>query len=138
MFLGREIAQHRDYSEETARKIDAEINKLIMESYERARSVLTEHLDVLHQLAKALLEKETIMGAEMDEIIRQTRPGIELPEKPADKEELADDPEPAPSQEATAEEPAEMPPDSATHADDNEAPDEPTDTTADAPRKDRP
>ncbi|GAB6904854.1 protease, ATP-dependent zinc-metallo [Desulfosarcina cetonica] len=138
VFLGREIAQHRDYSEETARKIDAEINKLIMESYERARSVLTEHLDVLHQLAKALLEKETIMGAEMDEIIRQTRPGIELPEKPADKEELADDPEPAPSQEATAEEPAEMPPDSATHADDNEAPDEPTDTTADAPRKDRP
>jgi cell division protease FtsH len=86
VFLGREIAQHRDYSEETAKKIDAEINDLIQRSYERARTVLTEHLDVLHKLAEALLEKETILGAEMDEIIKQVRPDIELPETPADKE----------------------------------------------------
>jgi cell division protease FtsH len=89
VFLGREIAQHRDYSEETAKKIDAEINDLIIRSYERARTVLTEHLDVLHKLAEALLEKETILGAEMDEIIRQVRPDIELPETHADKEEAA-------------------------------------------------
>ncbi|MCB2146420.1 MAG: ATP-dependent zinc metalloprotease FtsH [Deltaproteobacteria bacterium] len=87
VFLGREIAQHRDYSEETARKIDSEVNRLVMRSYERAQAVLTEHLDVLHKLAEQLLEKETIMGAELDEIIRQVRPGIQLPEKPADKEE---------------------------------------------------
>jgi len=87
VFLGREIAQHRDYSEETARKIDGEINKLVMQSYERAKSVLTEYIDVLHKLAEQLLEKETILGAELDELIRQVRPGIELPEKPEHNEE---------------------------------------------------
>jgi cell division protease FtsH len=60
---------------------------LIKRSYERARVVLTEHLDVLHKLAEALIEKETILGAEMDDIIRQVRPDIELPETHADKEE---------------------------------------------------
>jgi cell division protease FtsH len=87
VFLGREIAQHRDYSEETARKIDAEINDLVMKAYERARSVLTDHLDVLHKLAEALLEKETILGAELDALIREVRPDIQLPEKQSDKEE---------------------------------------------------
>lgn len=110
VFLGREIAQHRDYSEETARKIDGEINKLIMGAYERARSVLTEYIDVLHKLAEALLEKETILGAELDEIIRRVRPGIELPEKPVDKEELTESPEAA-SMEETAPEPPTTPPD---------------------------
>jgi cell division protease FtsH len=61
-----------------------------MRSYERAKSVLTEHIDVLHKLAEQLLEKETILGAEMDELIRQVRPGIQLPEKPGDKEEPHD------------------------------------------------
>jgi cell division protease FtsH len=87
VFLGREIAQHRDYSEETARKIDSEVNRLVMRSYERAQSVLTEYTDVLHKLAEQLLEKETILGAELDEIIRQVRPGIKLPDKPTDKDD---------------------------------------------------
>jgi len=91
VFLGREIAQHRDYSEETARKIDAEISNLIMHAYKRAKSVLTEYIDVLHKLAEQLLEKETILGAELDVLIRQVRPGIELPEKPVDKEEPPED-----------------------------------------------
>ena len=98
VFLGREIAQHRDYSEETARKIDSEINKLVMRSYKRAKSVLTEHIDVLHKLAEALIEKETILGAELDELIRQVRPGIQLPEKPADKEEPSKDTDTAASE----------------------------------------
>ena len=104
VFLGREIAQHRDYSEETARKIDAEINMLVMQAYERARSVLTEHLDVLHKLAEELLEKETVLGAELDALIRRVRPDIELPEKPADKEEPAEPskPEEPEAQEADA------------------------------------
>ncbi|MGD8702201.1 MAG: ATP-dependent zinc metalloprotease FtsH [Desulfosarcina sp.] len=91
VFLGREIAQHRDYSEETARKIDAEINALVTRAYERAKSVLTDHLDVLHKLAEQLLEKETILGAELDAMIREVRPGIQLPEKPSEKEAHADD-----------------------------------------------
>ena len=91
VFLGREIAQHRDYSEETARKIDTEVNNLVMRSYERARSVLTEYTDVLHSLAKALLEKETILGAELDALIRDVRPEVELPEKAADREETAEE-----------------------------------------------
>ena len=95
VFLGREIAQHRDYSEETARKIDSEVNRLVMRSYERAQSVLTEHIDVLHKLAEQLLEKETILGAELDEIIRQVRPGIQLPDKPTDKEDAQDDTAPS-------------------------------------------
>ena len=112
VFLGREIAQHRDYSEETARKIDAEVNSLVMSAYERAKAVLTEHIDVLHKLAEQLLEKETILGAEMDEIIRQVRPGIELPEKPGDKEEPAGDKAPPePAADANKENAAEAPED---------------------------
>jgi len=95
VFLGREIAQHRDYPEETARKIDAQINKLVMQSYKRAQSVLTEYIDVLHKLAEQLLEKETILGAELDELINQVRPGIQLPEKPQNNDESAEDAEEA-------------------------------------------
>ena len=81
IFLGREIAQHRDYSEETARKIDEEVNKIIQKSYERARQVLEENMDILHKLSEQLLEKETVMGAELDALIHAMRPGIELPSK---------------------------------------------------------
>ena len=101
VFLGREISQHRDYSEETAKKIDTEIHNLVLNAYARAKSVLTEHLDVLHKLAERLIEKETLMGAELDELIREVRPDIDLPEKPADTEEPAE--EPAPSAKPDAE-----------------------------------
>ena len=79
VFLGREIAQHRDYSEATAQKIDDEIHRLIDNAYKRAREVLEENLDILHKLSDELLEKETVMGAELDELIVSLRPGIELP-----------------------------------------------------------
>lgn len=101
VFLGREISQHRDYSEETAKKIDTEIHNLVLNAYARAKSVLTEHLDVLHKVAERLIEKETLMGAELDELIREVRPDIDLPEKPADTEEPAE--EPTPSAKADAE-----------------------------------
>ena len=81
VFLGREIAQHRDYSEETARMIDEEINKLIKDAYDRARDVLNENIDILHKLADLLLEQETVLGKELDELIKELRPGIELPSK---------------------------------------------------------
>jgi len=79
IFLGREIAQHRDYSEQTAQKIDEEIESLIGESCDRARKILNENMDILHKLAKLLLEKETVTGSELDDLIRAMRPGIEFP-----------------------------------------------------------
>ncbi len=78
IFLGREISQHRDYSETTARKIDEEISRLVDDAYQRAHKVLEENTDILHNLAELLLEKETVMGAELDDIIREMRPGIKL------------------------------------------------------------
>ncbi len=81
IFLGREIAQHRDYSEQTAQKIDEEIESLIGDSCDRARKILNESMDILHKLAKLLLEKETVTGSELDDLIRAMRPGIELSAK---------------------------------------------------------
>jgi cell division protease FtsH len=87
VFLGREIAQHRDYSEETARRIDKEVNKLIIESYQRAKQVLEKNIDILHKLSELLLEKETVMGAELDKLILSMRPGIQLPSPPIEATE---------------------------------------------------
>ncbi len=87
VFLGREIAQHRDYSEATAQKIDEEINRLVKNAYERAKSVLNKNLDILHQLAERLLEKETVMGKELDELIHSLRPGIDLPSRSVEEPE---------------------------------------------------
>lgn len=78
IFLGREISQHRDYSEDTARKIDEEINSLIRKAYGRAKQILNENLDVLHKLAEMLLEKETVMGKELDELIISMKPDVVL------------------------------------------------------------
>jgi cell division protease FtsH len=93
IFLGREIAQHRDYSEATAQKIDAEISLLIKRSYDRSKRVLEEHIDVLHALAALLLEKETVLGKEMDALILQVKPDIELPARPGDEADETTSPE---------------------------------------------
>ena len=79
IFLGREIAQHRDYSEETAQKIDGEISNLIKDSYERSKEILKKNIDILHALSTLLIEKETVMGKELDELIASLRPGIVFP-----------------------------------------------------------
>ena len=81
IFLGREIAQQRDYSEETARRIDAEVTKLISTAYERAKEVLIENMDVLHRLSDVLLEQETVLGDELDRLILELRPGFDFPSK---------------------------------------------------------
>jgi len=79
IFLGREIAQHRDYSEETARKIDHEVNNLVGESYKKTHKLIEDNLDKLNKLAKALLERETLNGHEIEEIMgnkrRKRQPG---------------------------------------------------------------
>jgi cell division protease FtsH len=87
IFLGREIAQHRDYSEATAQKIDGEVNALIEKSYTRAKNVLSANVDILHKLSELLLEKETVMGKELEELIQSMRPGIHLTPADANEEE---------------------------------------------------
>lgn len=69
IFLGREIAQHRDYSDETARQIDAEVKALIEEAHQEAMRVLKKHKDELIKVAEILLERETLSGEEMDIIL---------------------------------------------------------------------
>ena len=85
VFLGREIAQHRDYSEQTAQKIDSEITRLIKSAYNRAKKVLEEHIDLLHGLSALLLEKETVLGKELDELIHSLKPGFDLPDRSEDE-----------------------------------------------------
>jgi cell division protease FtsH len=69
VFLGEEIAQRREYSEETAREVDEEIKAILDQAYERAVSTLKEHRDGLDRLAQALREKEEIGGEEVLEIV---------------------------------------------------------------------
>ena len=75
IFLGREIAQHRDFSEETARQIDLEVRRLIDEAYQSAHSLVETHADAMHRIAAALLERETIDAEEVKMLIE----GKELP-----------------------------------------------------------
>ena len=75
IFLGREIAQHRDFSEETARQIDLEVRRLIDEAYQSAHGILDSHKDAMHRIAAALLERETIDADEVKMLID----GKELP-----------------------------------------------------------
>ena len=74
IFLGKEIATHKDYSEETAREIDSEVKAIVMECYNKAKRILSERIDILHKLATALLEKEVLDGEEIDKIIRGSEP----------------------------------------------------------------
>jgi len=65
IFLGRDIVQHSDYSEKTAQLIDAEVKRLVDDAYARARAILEERIDVLHAMAAALLERETLNSEEV-------------------------------------------------------------------------
>ena len=69
IFLGREIAQHRDYSEHTAIEIDNEVKRIVTENYDRAKRIITERRETLDLLTKALLEKETLDAGDIDEIM---------------------------------------------------------------------
>jgi cell division protease FtsH len=73
IFLGREITQHRDYSEETAQKIDQEVNNVISENYQKTHKLIEDNRDTLSNLAKALLDRETLDGHQIDEIIGNKR-----------------------------------------------------------------
>jgi cell division protease FtsH len=70
IFLGREIATRRDYSEDIAIKIDTEVKRLVSENYERTKRILLENMAALKALAEALLEKEVLDAPEIDKIIQ--------------------------------------------------------------------
>ena len=69
VFLGRSIARHQHMSEETSKKVDIEIRKIVDVGYERAKKIITEKLDDLHKLAKALLVYETLSGEEIKDLV---------------------------------------------------------------------
>jgi cell division protease FtsH len=60
IFLGKELLHHKNFSDETSRRIDAEVRKIVEDAYHRAETILTENMDMLHAIAAALLERETI------------------------------------------------------------------------------
>ncbi len=69
IFLGKEMTQRRDFSEDTAEEIDTEIKKIVIENYNRAKRLLEGRIDTLHRLASVLLEKEVLDGPEIDRLI---------------------------------------------------------------------
>jgi cell division protease FtsH len=93
IFLGKEIAHERDYSEATAQRIDREVRKLVETSHQRALKLLRENEDKLHAVAQALLEREILDAVEIDKLLA----GEEL-ESPADEEK----PQTEPTEEAKA------------------------------------
>jgi cell division protease FtsH len=75
IFLGREIAQQKDFSEKTAVEIDSEIKRIVLENYDRAKDIIIQQMEKLHSLAAALLEKEVLGGEEVD-VVLGLRPAI--------------------------------------------------------------
>ena len=71
VFLGRSVARQQNMSEETAKKVDSEIKKFVEKGYDRARKVLTDKIDDLHKIAKALLTYETLSGSEIEDIVNK-------------------------------------------------------------------
>ena len=84
VFLGRSVTQTQSVSEEIAQKIDKEIRKLVDEGYNKAREILTNKIDDLHKIAKALMTYETLTGEEIENIINKNV-------YPADKQDLKAD-----------------------------------------------
>jgi cell division protease FtsH len=82
IFLGREIAQHRDYSESTAIRIDEQVRKLVEDAYTRARRIIEERSDAMVRVADALLEREVLDGAEVLDLINGKELGKFEPHKP--------------------------------------------------------
>jgi cell division protease FtsH len=81
IFLGREISQHRDYSELTAQKIDDEVRNIVNNAYEKSSKLIKDNVDTLHTMANALLEKETLDSKDIDKIM-----GIKEEPEPEKKE----------------------------------------------------
>jgi len=82
IFLGREIAQHRDYSEATAVRIDEEVKKLVTEGYDKAKVVLSENPETLERIAQALIEREVLDAPEIALLLEgKALPPLPIPAK---------------------------------------------------------
>ncbi len=108
IFLGREIAQNRDFSEDTARKIDIAVKKFVDDAMDTVTKLLKEHRDILTVMAEELLERETIVLADIERIVEKLRPGkySSRMKKAAKKETVAP---PEASEEKPAEENSQAP-----------------------------
>ncbi|WP_027190137.1 ATP-dependent zinc metalloprotease FtsH [Fundidesulfovibrio putealis] len=79
IFLGRDMVAHKNFSEDTSRQIDMEVRAIVEGCHARAKQLLTDNLEHLHAIAKALLERETISGAEIDMLLKgETLPPVEI------------------------------------------------------------
>ncbi len=94
IFLGREISQHRDYSEDTARRIDAAVKDIVLDANDRVTEMLQENIDILRAVADELLEKETIMLEDIDRIIENLEQGRD-PGEPLEKSKKKESSKPA-------------------------------------------
>jgi cell division protease FtsH len=74
IFLGKELARSKDYSETTAALIDQEIKRIVNTNYDECKKLLEDNIDILHELAKILLEKEVVDGKELDELVLKHKP----------------------------------------------------------------
>jgi len=79
IFLGREMAMHKNFSEKTAEHIDDEIKRIVDESYNRALTLLRDNLQNLHKLSECLIEKENLSGAEVDAILASSATDTDKP-----------------------------------------------------------
>jgi len=91
IFLGREIAQHRDYSERTAQLIDEEVKKLVLGSYDGAKQLLQDNMEMLRGVSNALLEKETLTGEEVEILIKKARKDAESVSPPTEEASSGDE-----------------------------------------------
>jgi cell division protease FtsH len=90
IFLGREIQQHQDYSEDTAQLIDEEVKRIISACYDRAKEILEDKVDILHAMAKALLERETLDREEIESLLKsEPLPPVRKRQTPVTKKEPA-------------------------------------------------
>ncbi|HEV3254978.1 MAG TPA: ATP-dependent zinc metalloprotease FtsH [Candidatus Acidoferrales bacterium] len=102
IFLGREIAQHRDYSEDTAIKIDVEVRRIVTAGYQKARTILETYRDALERVAQALLDREVLDAGEIKLLLEgkplpeKLRPPPAAPPLPSKEPQLGLRPEPRP------------------------------------------
>ena len=105
VFLGRDIGRDKDYSEEVAAQIDSEIRKFIDEAYQETVELLQKHIDKLHLIAEALIERETLEGFEVQQLMDHGKilPKEEVPNEPPKEEPVPLDEEPASPEENSEE-----------------------------------
>ena len=93
VFLGRDMAHVKDYSEDTARRVDMEVKRILGEAYDTAVTILRDNIELLHSLSSALIDRETLTGEEVDRIIRGETLPPQTPEKaqPPAQEEVSEE-----------------------------------------------